>query len=127
MGDRFRKVGAPSELAKLWFATLLRDGFALRASGDNGSFAALGADTLGGLLTGWNSTSYEYVAAASGPTRATCCWWPCTRGTSTAPTGAGLRTAWLNRTGGSYPGRFGAPEFGITALTELPAALAAAH
>lgn len=40
---------------------------------------------------------------------------------------AGLRTAWLNRTGGSYPGHFETPEFIITALTELPAALAAAR
>ncbi|MET3721922.1 hypothetical protein ABIB27_003798 [Arthrobacter sp. UYEF21] len=31
---------------------LLRDGFALTASGDNGSFAAIGADVLRGLLTG---------------------------------------------------------------------------
>ncbi|MDJ0459334.1 haloacid dehalogenase type II, partial [Arthrobacter sp. NQ7] len=42
MGERFREVGAPAEMARLWFATLLRDGFALAASGDNGSFATIG-------------------------------------------------------------------------------------
>jgi len=52
MGERFSEVGAPGELAKLWFATLLRDGFALAASGENGSFSAIGADVLRGLLTG---------------------------------------------------------------------------
>ncbi|GAB3557674.1 haloacid dehalogenase type II [Arthrobacter alkaliphilus] len=205
MGERFSEVGAPAELAKLWFAVLLRDGFALAASGDNGSFAALGAGALRGLLTGrklnrpldaavdhimgglaglgvhsdvpegiralaaagftlitlsngsariaeqlfseagvrdvfesllsvedapaWKPAraSYEYAAAASG----------------VDPTGmllvavhpwdihgaarAGLRTAWLNRTGASYPGYFEAPEFTVTALTDLPAAVAAAH
>jgi 2-haloacid dehalogenase len=50
LGDAFSAVGAPKELAKLWFATLLRDGFALTASGDNGSFAAIGANALHGLL-----------------------------------------------------------------------------
>jgi 2-haloacid dehalogenase len=36
LGERFSEVGAPAELARLWFSTLLRDGFALAASGDNG-------------------------------------------------------------------------------------------
>ncbi len=39
---------------------------------------------------------------------------------------AGLRTAWLNRTGADYPAYFEAPEFTIGALTELPGALTAA-
>jgi len=39
-------------MAKLWFATLLRDGFALAASGDNGSFSSIGGGALRGLLTG---------------------------------------------------------------------------
>lgn len=52
MGQRFVEVGAPATLAKLWFATLLRDGFALTAAGDNGSFAAIGAEALRGLFTG---------------------------------------------------------------------------
>ncbi|UUL75587.1 haloacid dehalogenase type II [Pseudarthrobacter sp. Fe7] len=52
MGQRFVDVGAPAPEAKLWFATLLRDGFALTAAGDNGSFAVIGAEALRGLLTG---------------------------------------------------------------------------
>lgn len=36
---------------------------------------------------------------------------------------AGMRTAWLNRSGSSYPGHFEEPDIVITALTELPAAL----
>ncbi len=38
MGERFAEVGVPAQLAKLWFATLLRDGFALTAAGGNGAF-----------------------------------------------------------------------------------------
>lgn len=52
MGQRFVEVGAPAHLAKLWFATLLRDGFALTAAGDKGAFAAIGAEALRGLFTG---------------------------------------------------------------------------
>lgn len=50
MGERFAEVGAPADLAKLWFATLLRDGFALTAAGDNPEFAEVGAEVLRGLL-----------------------------------------------------------------------------
>lgn len=52
MAGRFEEVGAPAALAKLWFATVLRDGFALTAAGDNGRFADIGAEALRGLLTG---------------------------------------------------------------------------
>lgn len=205
MGERFSEVGAPAELAKLWFATLLRDGFALTASGDNGSFAAIGADALRGLLTGvelnrpleaavdhvmggmaglgvhpdvpagikalaaaglrlitlsngsaqiagklfseagirdafesllsvedaaaWKPAraSYEYAADASGADPAGMLLVAVHPWDIHGAARAGLRTAWLNRTGGSYPGYFEAPTFVVTALTELPAALAAAH
>ncbi|RAM38384.1 haloacid dehalogenase type II [Arthrobacter globiformis] len=52
LADRFAETGAPRTLAKLWFATLLRDGFALAAAGDNKTFAEIGAEALRGLLTG---------------------------------------------------------------------------
>jgi len=52
MGDRFAEVGAPADLAKLWFATLLRDGFALAAAGDNARFAELGAQALRTVFAG---------------------------------------------------------------------------
>jgi 2-haloacid dehalogenase len=50
MGARFAEVGAPQDLAQLWFATLLRDGFALAAAGDNETFSALGEGVLRQLL-----------------------------------------------------------------------------
>ncbi|WP_418276606.1 haloacid dehalogenase type II [Isoptericola jiangsuensis] len=46
MSARFEDVGAPAHLARLWFAELLRDGFALTASGDIESFAVLAAEAL---------------------------------------------------------------------------------
>ncbi len=46
LSARFEVVGAPGHLAKLWFAELLRDGFALTTSGDIESFATLGAEAL---------------------------------------------------------------------------------
>jgi len=205
MGERFSEVGAPVELAKLWFATLLRDGFALAASGENGSFAAIGADVLRELLAGvelnrtlaeavdhvmggmnglevhpdvpegigalaaagfrlitlsngsagiagkllsgagirdafeallsvedapaWKPArgSYEYAAAASGADPAGILLVAVHPWDIHGAARAGLRTAWLNRTGGSYPGYFAAPDFIVTALTDLPVALVAAH
>ena len=56
MADRFAEAGAPASLAKLWFATLLRDGFALTAAGDNSAFAEIGAEALRGLLAGQDLT-----------------------------------------------------------------------
>ncbi|WP_298461087.1 haloacid dehalogenase type II [uncultured Cellulomonas sp.] len=41
LGERFAEVGAPAHLASLWFATVLRDGFALAASGTQQPFAAV--------------------------------------------------------------------------------------
>ena len=51
LADIFAETGAPASLAKLWFATLLRDGFALTAAGDNSAFAEIGAEALRGLRT----------------------------------------------------------------------------
>jgi 2-haloacid dehalogenase len=50
MAQRFADVGAPAHLAKLWFAGLLRDGFALTAAGASRPFAELGVDALRTLL-----------------------------------------------------------------------------
>ncbi|MCH6470406.1 haloacid dehalogenase type II [Sinomonas terrae] len=50
MGGRFAEAGAPADLARLWFATLLRDGFALAAAGDAAPFGEIGAEVLTGLL-----------------------------------------------------------------------------
>ncbi|GAA1448767.1 haloacid dehalogenase type II [Mycobacterium cookii] len=46
LSARFEDVGAPAHLAKLWFAELLRDGFALTVAGDLRPFAAVGAEAL---------------------------------------------------------------------------------
>ena len=46
MAQRFTDLGAPAHLAKLWFAGLLRDGFALTAAGASRPFADLGVDAL---------------------------------------------------------------------------------
>lgn len=205
LGELFSEIGAPAELAKLWFATLLRDGFALTASGDNGSFAAIGAEALRRLLTGmglnrpleaavehvmggmtglsahrdvpdgiralaaagfrlitlsngsaqiagkllsdagirdefqsllsvedaagWKPAraAYEYAAAACEADPADMVLVAVHPWDIHGAARAGLRTVWLNRTAGTYPAYFQAPEFTVTALTELPAALAAAH
>ena len=50
MGHRFADIGAPELLAKLWFASLLRDGFALTAAGGQETFASLGREVLRTLL-----------------------------------------------------------------------------
>lgn len=52
MAARFGDVGAPPELAQVWFASLLRDGFALAAAGDGARFARVGGGILPGLLHG---------------------------------------------------------------------------
>lgn len=53
MAGRFADIGAPEHLAKLWFATLLRDGFALTAAGAHKPFAELGVAALGIVLQGF--------------------------------------------------------------------------
>ncbi len=52
IASRFADVGAPGLLAKAWFASLLRDGFALTAVGENPAFADLAQDAARALLGG---------------------------------------------------------------------------
>jgi 2-haloacid dehalogenase len=52
LSARFETIGAPPHLARLWFAELLRDGFALTVSGEMETFAALGAEALRTRLAG---------------------------------------------------------------------------
>lgn len=202
LGEAFAQAGAPRELAKLWFATLLRDGFALTASGDNEPFATIGAGALRTLLeaegvSGDLDAAVERVMAAmqnlslhpdvpdgvrdlaaAGHRLVTLtngatanserllgaggirdkfemllsvedapAWKPgkaayeyAAASAAVSPAGmllvavhpwdihgaarAGLRTAWINRTGGRYPSYFQAPDITIPALTELPQVLA---
>jgi len=201
LANRFAEVGAPKELVKLWFASLLRDGFALTASGDNGSFAVLGAEALRGLLVAEGTTgdldravehvmkgmrdlglhadvpegvraltgagyrlitltngatamterlfneggirdefelllsvqdapawkpapaAYEYAAASAGAGAAEMLLVAVHPWDIHGAAKAGLRTAWLNRTGAAYPSYFQSPDITVSALPELPAAL----
>jgi 2-haloacid dehalogenase len=52
LARRFAEVGAPELLARVWFASLLRDGFALAATGDTETFTRLGAGVLPAMLAG---------------------------------------------------------------------------
>ena len=52
MAERFADVGAPPHLAKLWFASLLRDGFARTAAGSSEQFKALAEGALATVLAG---------------------------------------------------------------------------
>jgi len=203
LAERFREIGAPAGLAALWFATLLRDGFALTASGDRASFSTIGADALRRLLIGveldrspgaavdhvmsamtsldvhadvpagiralagagyrlftlsngsagiadalfgasgirnefeallsvddapaWKPAraAYEYAARASGTDPADMLLVAVHPWDIHGAARAGMRTAWVNRSGERYPEYFEAPDFIVTALTELPGALAA--
>jgi 2-haloacid dehalogenase len=51
MAEHFADVGAPPALARTWFASLLRDGFALTVGGANPEFADLAATSLAAMLT----------------------------------------------------------------------------
>jgi 2-haloacid dehalogenase len=50
LAARFVEVGAPQWLSQVWFASVLRDGFALAAAGSSARFADLGAELLRSLL-----------------------------------------------------------------------------
>ena len=52
LGRRFLDVGAPELTAKVWFASLLRDAFALTAAGGTARFATLGTAGLRTVFTG---------------------------------------------------------------------------
>jgi len=51
MGQRFAEVGAPALAAKAWFASLLRDGFALTAAGATERFSTIAEWALREILT----------------------------------------------------------------------------
>ncbi|SEN05831.1 haloacid dehalogenase type II [Cryobacterium sp. TMT1-3] len=52
LSARFAEIGAPAHLAQIWFAALLRDGFALAAAGGTANFSAIGAEILRETLRG---------------------------------------------------------------------------
>jgi 2-haloacid dehalogenase len=61
---RFEEVGAPGYLFETWFASTLRDGFALTAAGAYADFASVALDVLRGLLSGVGNLQREPVKAA---------------------------------------------------------------
>ena len=195
--ERFVEIGAPAYLARVWFATLLRDGFALAAAGGTAKFSSIGSEILRGVLRdvavtrslddavhhvmdGFETLSLHpdiadgirdlkeaglrLVTFSNGSaqvaesllTRAglrgefealltvedTSAWKPVRSAYHYAAdvcgarpsdlllvavhpwdihgaAQAGLRTAWLNRAGETYPSYFAAPDHTITALGEL--------
>ena len=64
MAQRFTDVGAPGELAGAWFASTLRDGFALSMVGESPEFAALARDSARTVLAG-QSLNLELEAAVN--------------------------------------------------------------
>lgn len=68
MADRFVDVGAPAHLMVTWFATLLRDGFALTAAGATAPFAQLSTGVLRASLPAWplNRSVDEAIAHVMG-------------------------------------------------------------
>lgn len=197
LAERFAAVGAPELLAKVWFAGLLRDGFALAATGVNAKFATISSESLPSVLAGQplnrsmgeavdhimqgfaalalhpDVTSGVRALAASGYRLATLTngstrvaetlfvaggirseferllsvedapgWKPLAEayryaaGTLGVEVGdmllvavhpwdihgahrAGVRTAWVNRSGADYPSYFAAPEMTVPTLDEL--------
>jgi 2-haloacid dehalogenase len=51
LGARFVEVGASASAAPLWFASVLRDGFALTTAGENPPFAGVARELLLGQLS----------------------------------------------------------------------------
>ena len=202
MGGRFAEAGAPEHLAKLWFATLLREGFALSAAGDAAPFGQIGAEALTGLLEGagladpagtarrlacsvadlplhpdvpegihalraaglrlvtltngsaqvaeklfgaagirdefeallsvedapaWkpHPSSYRYAAQRCGAREEDMMLVAVHPWDIHGAARAGLRTAWVNRTGAAYPSYLARPELTVASLTHLAAELAA--
>lgn len=52
LATRFSEVGAPGHLATTWFASVLRDGFALAAAGGFAPFSAVADGALRDVLSG---------------------------------------------------------------------------
>lgn len=50
LAEAFAAAGAPAHLARIWFAGILRDGFAVTATGGNAAFAEIAQDSLERLL-----------------------------------------------------------------------------
>jgi len=201
MATRFADLGAPPHLARLWFASLLRDGFARTVTGRPERFAVLAAEVLRGVLHGveidrpvdaavehvldgfadlsvypdvpagvrdlraaglrlvtlsngsagvgerllgraglrdafeqvlsvedagaWKpaAAAYEYAARACGTTVDEMILVAVHPWDLDGAARAGMRTAWIDRTGAPYPQYCTSPDHTVSALPELAAAL----
>ncbi len=59
MSELWEAAGVPTHLAKLWFAEVLRDGFALAATQQSGSFANLAREVAHRLLQAAGATDVD--------------------------------------------------------------------
>lgn len=71
MASRFAEVGVPGSLAAVWFASVLRDGFALAAAGSGEPFARLARGALETALAGASlnrpaAEAADYILAGFG-------------------------------------------------------------
>ena len=57
MAGRCAEIGAPEGTARVWFSSLLRDGFALTSAGTAERFAVLGVGALHSVLSGVELTT----------------------------------------------------------------------
>lgn len=64
LAGRFEDVGAPGALLDLWFANVLRDGFALTAAGAYAPFTSVAGSALKPLLRGLDGWTGDPDAAA---------------------------------------------------------------
>lgn len=198
---KFDDVGAPEYLADLWFAGVLRDGFALAAAGTREKFSTIADGVLRNLLntvplnrrmdnavehvlqgfgslpvhpdvadgiTGLRNAGarlitltngaveiseqlltsagvrdhfetllsvedaaawkparapYEYAAEATGENPGNMLLVAVHPWDIDGASRAGFQTAWINRTGAEYPAHFNSPDFSVTVITELAAAV----
>lgn len=197
MAERFAEIGAPPHFARVWFASLLRDGFAATAAGHSEPFAVIGREVLRGLLAplgrvadteqaidhimgafvalplhpdvpagvrALREARFRLVTLTNGATRIpeqlltraglegyferflsvedAGVWKPAAASYAYAATAcdvalehmvlvashpwdidgasrAGMRTAWIDRAGGAYPGYFAQPDYTATGIDDL--------
>ena len=111
LADRFTDVGAPGHLAPLWFAGLLRDAFE----------AVLSVQDAGV----WKPApgSYAYAAQVCGVAPGDLVLTAVHPWDIDGAARAGLRTAYVDRTGAPYPAYCRRPDHTVTDLADLVTAL----
>lgn len=135
MSTCFTDIGAPAHLAQLWFAAVLRDGFALTAAGRSEPFARIAAglleragiaDRFERLLSveqaGWwkpARSAYAYAAGECGVQPAEAMLVAVHPWDVDGAHRAGMSTAWLDRSSRPYPSVFSSPDLRAGSLPDL--------